>query len=59
MPTGCGSIIAMDTMENGVTDNMYQKSGLDHLILIYNAPWEYADLLLNGDPEAYLKNMIE
>ena len=28
---------------------MYQRSELDDLI--YNAPLEYADLVLNGDPE--------
>ena len=30
---------------------MYQRSELDDLI--YNAPLEYADLVLNGDPEIY------
>ena len=27
--------------------------------LIYNAPLEYADLILNGDPETYLKTVTE
>ena len=27
--------------------------------LIYNAPWEYAELILNGDPETYLKTVTE
>ena len=51
-----GSMIAIDTIavENEVADNMYQRSELDYLI--YNAPLEYADLILNGDPEAYLKS---
>ena len=37
--------------------NMYQRSELDYLI--YNAPLEYADLILNGDPETYLKTVTE
>ena len=50
-----GSMIAIDTIavENEVADNMYQRSELDWLI--YNAPLEYADLILNGDLEKYLK----
>jgi len=41
------SMIAIDTIavENEVADNMYQRSELDYLI--YNAPLEYADLILN------------
>ena len=34
---------------------MAQRSELDYLI--YNDPLGYADLILNGDPEEYLKNM--
>ena len=54
-----GSMIAIDTIavENEVADNMYQRSELDYLI--YNAPLEYADLVLNSDPEAYLKAVTE
>ena len=54
-----GSMIAIDTIvvENEVADNMYQRSELDYLI--YNAPLEYADLILNGDPEKYLKDITE
>ena len=50
-----GSMIAIDTIavENEVADNMYQRSELDYLI--YNDPIAYADLVLNGQPEAYLK----
>lgn len=53
------SMIAIDTIavENEVTDNMYQRSELDYLI--YNAPLEYADLILNGDPKTYLKTVTE
>ena len=54
-----GSLIAIDTIavENEVADNIYQRSELDYLI--YNAPLEYADLILNGDPETYLKTVTE
>lgn len=54
-----GSIIAIDTIavENEVSDNMYQRSELDYLI--YNDPVAYVDLILNGDPETYLKTVTE
>ncbi len=54
-----GSMISIDTIavENEVADNMYQRSELDYLI--YNDPLGYADLVLNGDPEAYLKTVTE
>ena len=54
-----GSMIAINctAVENQVADNMYERSELDYLI--YNAPLEYADLVLNGDPEAYLKAVTE
>ena len=54
-----GSMIAIDTIavENEVADNMYQRSELDYLI--DNAPLEYANLILNGDPETYLKTVTE
>ena len=53
------SMIVIDTIvvENEVADNMYQRSELDYLI--YNDPLAYADLILNGDPEAYLKTVTE
>ena len=44
-------------VENEIADNMYQRSELD--CLIYNDPLAYADLILNGDPEAYLKAVTE
>ena len=52
-----GTMIAIDTIavENEITDNMYQRSELDYLI--YNDPVAYADLILNGDPEPYLKTV--
>ena len=34
---------------------MEQRPELDYLI--YNDPLGYADLILNGDPEEYLKNV--
>ena len=34
---------------------MAQRSELDYLI--YNDPLDYADLILNGDPEKYLKTV--
>ncbi len=54
-----GSKIAIDTIavENEVADNMYQRSELDYLI--YNDPIGYADLVLNGNPEIYLKTVTE
>ena len=54
-----GNMIAIDTIavENEIADNMYQRSELDYLI--YNAPLEYAGLILNGDPETYLKTVTE
>ena len=54
-----GSMIAIDTIavENEIADNMYQRSELDYLI--YNDPIAYAKLILNGDPETYLKTVTE
>ena len=54
-----GSMIAIDTIavENKVADNMYQRSELDYLI--YNAPLEYAQLVLVGDLEQYVHGMPE
>ena len=54
-----GSMIAIDTIavENEIDDNMYQRSELDYLI--YNDPVAYAELVLNGDPETYLKTVTE
>ena len=53
------SMIAIDTIavENEVADNMYQRSEMDYLI--YNDPIGYADLIMNGDPETYLKTATE
>ena len=54
-----GSLIAIDTIavENEIARNMYECSELDYLI--YNDPIGYADLILNGDPEMYLRIVTE
>ena len=54
-----GSQLSIDctAVENQVADNLFQRSELDYLI--YNDPLAYADLVLNGDPEAYLKAVTE
>ena len=54
-----GSMISINciAVENEVADNMYQRSELDYLI--YNDPVAYAELILNGDPETYLKTVTE
>ena len=66
MDTGCmelrcsdGSLCSIDctAVENEIARNMYERSELDYLI--YNDPVAYADLVLNGDPEAYLKAVTE
>ena len=50
-----GSICSIDctAVENEAANSMYQRSELDWLI--YNDPLAYAELILNGDPELYLK----
>lgn len=54
-----GSMIAIDTitLENEVTDNMYQRSELDWLI--YNKPLEYAQIVLSGDLEQFVQVVSE
>ena len=54
-----GSMVSIDTIavENEVGNNVYQRSELDYLI--YNDPAAYADLILDGDPEAYLKAVTQ
>ena len=51
-----GNSVSIDTVavENEFADNMYQRSELDWLI--YNDPDAYADLVLNGEIEQYLKD---
>ena len=52
-----GSMISIDTIavENEVANNIYERSELDYLV--YNAPLEYADLILKCDPVKYLKTV--
>ena len=63
MDTGCVELLLRDGRKisidcTGVEDEldvtMAQRTELDYLI--YNDPLGYADLILNGDPEEYLKN---
>ena len=63
MDTGCVELLFQDGRKisidcTGVEDaldvTMEQRSELGYLI--YNDPLGYADLILTGDPEEYLKN---
>ena len=42
-------------VEDALDVTMAQQTELDYLI--YNDPLDYADLILNGDPKEYLKNV--
>ena len=62
--TGCvelllrgGRKISIDCtgVEDMLDVTMAQRSELDYLI--HNDPLSYADLILNGNPEEYLKNV--
>ena len=64
MDTGCvelllrdGRMISIDCtgVEDALDVTMAQRSELDYLI--YNDPLDYADLILNGNLEEYLKNV--
>ena len=64
MDTGCvelalqdGRKISIDCtgVEDALDVTMAQRTELDYLI--YNDPLGYADLILNGDSEKYLKNV--
>ena len=54
-----GTLLAIDctAVENEVANSMYQRSELDWLI--FNDPLAYAELILNGDPELYLKSVAK
>ena len=65
MDTGCVELLLRDGRKisidcTGVEDEldvtMAQRAELDYLI--YNDPLGYADLILNGDSEKYLKNVV-
>ena len=64
MDTGCVELLLRDGrkisidctgVEDALNVTMVQQTGLDYLI--YNDPLGYADLILNGDPREYLKNV--
>ena len=52
-----GRMISIDCtgVEDALDVTMAQRSELDYLI--YNDPLAYAELILNGEPEEYLKNV--
>ena len=54
-----GSMISIDctAVENELNASMLQRSELDWLI--YNNPMEYAELILNGGIEDYIKGTPE
>ena len=64
MDTGCVELLLRDGrmisinctgVEDALNVTMAQRSELD--CLIYNVPLGYADLILNGNPKEYLKNV--
>lgn len=64
MDTGCVKLLLRDgrkvfidctAVEDELDVTMAQRSELGYLI--YNDPLGYADLILNGDPEEYLKKV--
>ena len=65
MDTGCvelqlwdGRKVSIDCteVEDALDVTMVQRLELDYLI--YNDPLSYADLILNSDPEKYLKQIL-
>ena len=54
-----GSMISINctAVEDEVANSRFQRSELDWLI--YNDPLSYAELILNGDPEKYLRTVTE
>lgn len=66
MDTGCielrysdDSMISINctAVEDEVANSRFQRYELDWLI--YNDPPSYAELILNGDPEKYLRTVTE
>ena len=51
-----GSVLSIDcdAVEDEYAKTISQRSALDYLV--YNAPLEYAELVLCGDVEGYLKH---
>ena len=54
-----GSMVSIDccAVENEYANNMYEASMLDYLI--YNAPFEYVELLLSGKIEEFLNDSTD
>ena len=54
-----GTLLSIDctAVENEVASGIYQRSELNWLI--YNDPLAYAELILNGDPDLYLKSVTK
>ena len=54
-----GSTISINctAVEDEVANSCFQRSELDWLI--YNDPLSYTELILNGDPEEYLRTVTE
>ena len=54
-----GTLLSIDciAVENDVANSMYQWSELDWLI--YNAPLEYVDLILNSELQKYMKAVTQ
>lgn len=52
-----GTLLSVDctAVENEAANSLYQRSELDWLI--YNNPLTYAELILNGDIDSYLKSV--
>ena len=66
MDTGCvelrysdGSMVSINctAVEDEVANSRFQRSELDWLI--YNDPLSYAELILNGYPQEYLRLVTE
>ena len=64
MDTGCVELLLRDGrkisidctgVEDALSVTMAQRSELDYLI--YNDPLAYAELILNGEPREYLRNV--
>lgn len=54
-----GNMISINctAVEDEVANSRFQRSELDWLI--YNDPLSYAELVLNSDPEEYLRTVTE
>ena len=64
MDTGCVELLLRDgrkisidctRVEDALDVTIAQRSELDYLI--YNDPLAYAELILNGEPKKYLRNL--